>query len=932
LLTLTGPGGSGKTRLAVEAAARLREPYHGAVWFVSLAEVREPQRLPGAVADALGIDRAPGMALVDQMAAALDGRPSLLVLDNFEQLLGPADQDRLDSLGLVEALLAGAPALALMVTSRQRLGLAGEQELPVPPLPHPHDAGARDCAGTAADFLVPSADTLHLMDSPSVQLFVDRAQAVRPDFALTPRNAAGVAALCALLDGIPLAIELAASWSSVLTPRQMLARLHEGGNTPRPPSDASLGDLHGRFDLLVARQRGRLPRHRSLRAALDWSYELLPAPLQRFYAQLSGFRGGWTLEAAEAVCKDEGGRMPQSLGQVAGLGTPDEAPDPDRIHPSSFRLHPSDVLDLLTSLVERSLVVADEESEGMRYRMLETVREHASEYLCEEENRELRRRHATYFRQLAEEADRQLRGPEQAGYVARLEREYPNLLAALGHSSSDTGIRLAGALGQFWQITGRFEEGSGWLDRALAACPATPADREADRVPRARALCAAAALARIRGESACERALVEDGLQLARMLPDPSAVAHALRPLTNPDFLLPNLRVDRGLPDRFAILGAAEPPEARALRLGYRGHLAMERGEYATADSLYDESLRLYRDLNDRHGAAVMLWLRGNTAIYRGDYGAARRSWEESLAVYRQIGNRAGSISVVGSLCYLATRQSRFAEATSLCQEVFAFNQKSGSRIGLASSMWGMANIARLQGHYDRAEQLLAESLAISRAIGHRSGVADAITSLGAVALCRGDTGGARCLQEEALAMRREAGDKLDIALNLHRLGQAALAEEDHQEAARCFAEALALGREMESRYGVAVALHGLGLTAVRKGDAGAAAESLGQAHALFEELEDRRCVAECLEGLAELRQLKRRPHEAARFLGQAEALREAIGAPMPPVDRTRHARLVADLRRQLGGERFMVAWNAGRGMIESLPVDATTRGRLPND
>jgi predicted ATPase len=357
LVTLTGPGGSGKTRLVTEAARRWIELLHSLVWFVPLADLSDAALIPNAVADVLGLARQPHVTPEEQVIEALNRQPALLILDNFEHLLdGDAGTQ------FVQRLLARVPMLTLLVTSRHRLELDGEQELPIAALPTP-DMGDEGRGLGDTERVVPNPQIptpALLLTFPSVQLFVDRAQAARPDFQVTARNADDVAALCARLEGLPLAIELAAARSQVLTPSQMLSQVNH------------------RFDFLVSRHRHKEARHTTLRAVVDWSYRLLSPELQRFFRQLSVFRGGWTLSAASAVS-----------GEAL-------------------------TLDWLEELRDGSLVVTEETGRGeMRYRMLETMREYASEQTSGEEAGVLGRRHAEYYTSLAEEAEPHLKGAEQ---------------------------------------------------------------------------------------------------------------------------------------------------------------------------------------------------------------------------------------------------------------------------------------------------------------------------------------------------------------------------------------------------------------------------------------------------------------------------------------------------------------------------------------
>jgi predicted ATPase/DNA-binding SARP family transcriptional activator len=375
LVTVTGPGGTGKTRLALELARHLIEPLRGAVWFVPLAELSDPQLIAGAVLDAMRVDRVSSLEPTEQLIAALSRQPVFLILDNFEQLTAGA--------AIIQTLLERAATLKCVVASRQRLSIEGECEFPLLPLPIPDRADAPE----------------RLILNESVRLFVDRAQAVKPDFQVTKANAADVAELCKRLEGIPLAIELATARVQVLTPAQMIARFDE------------------RFDLLLNRKRGVASRHRSLRAALDWSYELLTPELQRFFAELSVFRGGWTLEAAEEVCQ-----QPHAL-------------------------------DYLTGLRECSLIATEEDEFGMRFRMLETLREYASGRLDPDRRAMLGQRHAEFYLALAERAEPELRGPKQAEWLKQLSIEYDNLQSVLDWSKASCNIQIGLQVGcDIWRF------------------------------------------------------------------------------------------------------------------------------------------------------------------------------------------------------------------------------------------------------------------------------------------------------------------------------------------------------------------------------------------------------------------------------------------------------------------------------------------------
>jgi predicted ATPase/DNA-binding SARP family transcriptional activator len=717
LVTLTGPGGSGKTRLALEVAARL---HHGkgtaasptlysssrplAAWFVPLMDLADPgfpprhrserwDLLPDKVVDALRLPRSSGVEPLEQVVAFLSRQPSLLLLDNFEHLLpegGP----------FVPALLERVEALTLLVTSRQRLGLAGEREFPVSPLPVPgvqafRRSGVQEGVSLAPEPLsaqdrvpaqwvdfagyppkegwMPPERLNALAQCASVALFVDRAQAVRADFQVTRANVAVVAGLCARLEGIPLAIELAAARSGVLTPAQMLARLSQ------------------RFDWLVSRAREPDPRHRSLRATLDWSYQLLSPELQRFFARLSVFRGGFTLEAVEAVWGGEGVQAFRHSGVQEG--------QPERLNAP---------LDYLEQLRECSLVLAeepgvrvpaqrvdsglenrDEESPPrtpdpgrlnteFRFRLLETLREYGAEQLSPEERAALARRHAQFFLGLAEEAEPRLRGPEQGEWLDRLESEVDNLRAALAwseeHDSGEIGLRLAGHLFWFWDLRGYISEGRRWLERALQR--ASPAARTAAR---AKALYGTGALALWQGDHATARALQEESVAIWREVGDRRGLANSLRNL---------------------------------------GMVNLRQGDPVTARSLLTESLAIWRELSDRFGIGMGLNCLGAVASSQGDYAAARALHEQGLAVIRDSGDPWGLAWSLLNLGDVARWQSDYEQAGRLYHECMVVSHEIRASRSAVYALEGLAAVLTEQGQPERAARLLGASQSIRDTMG----------------------------------------------------------------------------------------------------------------------------------------------------------------------------------------------------------------------
>jgi predicted ATPase len=555
LLTLTGPGGTGKTRLALQAAADALEAFPDGVWLAELAALADPALVPQAVAQAVGVREEPGRPLPATLADALRPERVLLVLDNCEHLLDACAR-------LADALLRAAPHVRLLCTSREALGIAGEAVWRVPSLPVPADGGA------AAS----GADAAALARYAAVRLFAERAAVVQPGFALTADNVAAVAEVCARLDGIPLALELAAARVRVLPPRQLLARLDD------------------RFRLLTDGSRTASERHQTLQAAVDWSYALLAEPERALFARLAVFAGGWTLEAAEAVGADPGG------GGIAA----------------------EEGLDLLTRLADKSLVVAEEQPDGTaHYQLLETLRQYARQKLAARGPAvdALRRRHAAHYLALAEEAAPHLTGPQQLVWLARLEAERDNLRAALrwylDGGEAAAGLRLAEALWAYWYLRHLRAEARAWCAELLTA----PGTGKAG-ASRARALRLAGVATGNIGDAAGARPLLEEGLALARELGDDALVAAALRDLG----YLSRLRGDyaaahRQFNEALAVFRRRGDRWDVADTLGHLGVLLHWEGEHTAARAAFEQEqvaallsgnvLRDFRMLLARAGVPV---------------------------------------------------------------------------------------------------------------------------------------------------------------------------------------------------------------------------------------------------------------------------------------------------------------------------------------
>lgn len=645
LLTLTGTGGIGKTRLTLQAAAEAGDAYRDGVWFIDLAPLVDPALVPSALAQVLGVKESAGQSLVKSLSDHLRAQEVLVVLDNCEHVLDACAR-------LAETLLRESAGVTLVATSREPLRIGPERTYPLGTLPLPD----------------PQGDAQSIAQSDSVQLFVDRARQHRPGFDLQDQRARAVAEICVRLDGIPLALELAAARMAVL-PVEQIVRL-----------------LDQRFRLLAGGSRSDLPRHQTLRALLDWSYELLDEAERQFFARLSVFAGGWTLAAAEVV----------------GAGE---------------TIAKDDVVYRLIALVEKSLVVADED--GDRYRMLETVREYARDKLAASGNTEaVRERHRDYYLALAEEAEPKLTGPEQGTWLQRLEREHDNLRAALQWSvaavPAQGALRLCGALVRFWAARGYLSEGGEWCRSILSRPAAAEPTKE-----RADALQTAGALAHLQGDYPTARSRHDESLAIRRQLGDRKGIAASLvnlgkLALRQGDVGSARTLMEEGL-ERGKELGDRQ---LIAMLLVNLGHVAVHQGELAPAQAIFEESLAMFREFGDRNGIASTLVNLGVLAFELGDFSAARTLYEEGLAIVRELGDMRVIPIVLTNLGEVAFLQGDFLSAAALLQEGLTMRREAGDRLGIASSLEMAAAVVAALGNQLRSARIWGAAERLREEIG----------------------------------------------------------------------------------------------------------------------------------------------------------------------------------------------------------------------
>jgi non-specific serine/threonine protein kinase len=716
LLTLTGAGGCGKTRLALALAEELLWAYPHGIWFVDLAPLSDSALVPLTVSSTLKLRATGPQPLIEALIEAITPRHLLLLLDNCEHVL-PACAE------LADTLLRACPHLEVLATSRQSLGVGGETVWRVPPMALPDQPPADTQSG---------AGTGGTATTDAVRLFVERARLQRPDLTLSPGDTEAVADICRRLDGIPLAIELAAARVSALSVAQIADRLHD------------------RFRLLTAGSRTALPRHQTLRAVMDWSYDPLTAPERTLLCRLSVFAGGLSLEAAEAVCGEkDGSALPRPAARESSL-----QPLPN-----------SEVLDLLTRLVDKSLVGA-EHGGVVRFRMLETVRRYAAEKLDESgEATAVRERHVSWCLALAEAAEAKMYGPHEAEWLSRLEDEHDNLRAALAESLEgderlrEAGLRLAGALGRFWDLGGHVSEGRRWLTRLLGTT-------DAETIGRARALGSVGTLASIQGDLATAYALFEESLSLCRTVGDEDGIAHA-------EVNLGKIAYRRGeyaLARRFLEASLARSTECRngpvtATAQNALGQIALRQGDCDRARVCFEASLAIQRAMGNKHGIALNLDDLATVAAELGDNELQAVTLEESLALFRELGHKSGIALVLGDYGTMAWLRGDYEQAAALMQESLTLYQEVGERQSIARVRGYQSLAALYQSDYAQAEALVRECLTLYREAGDTWAIGRYLPVLAGVLFGRGRVERAASLFGAAAALCERLGAPLPMAV-----------------------------------------------------------------------------------------------------------------------------------------------------------------------
>lgn len=782
LMTLTGPGGCGKTRLALEIVRTQLDTYPDGVWFVEFASLDQPELVARAVAAVLDVQEVPTQSLTETLARFLKSKNLLLVLDNCEHLVDACAR-------LADALLGACPDLRIVATSREPLRVIGELTWQVPSLilPDPRHPPPLD----------------ELIQYEAVRLFVERATAVFPPFTLSAENAQAVVQVCFRLDGIPLALELAAARVKFLKVEHIAARLDD------------------RFSLLTTGSRTALNRQQTLRATIDWSYDLLPEDTRILFRRLSVFAGVFTLNEVEQVCLDE------PLTPRAGL-------------------------DLLARLVDRSLVSVDQQPAEERYRMLETIREYARQRLDEAgETVRMQARHRDWYIELVERANPNLWSAEQIQWLDRLETSHDNLRAALAWCVAhdpQSGLQLASALSHFWIVRGYLSEGQEWLEKLLATAS------QRTRLRAYALLCEASVCFRFGSVDTIDGLLFES-LAIYKGLGDKEGSSRVTQFLggikaINGTFSEAKAWFEAGL--KSAREADFRPGIATATH--FLGIVAMFEGDYEQAGELFAESLKLFQELDDQANVSLFFLNAGTRPLGQGRRGRWQFGEDETFALIRPIEKATALAFAVANLGHLARAKGDTVLAQSLLEQSLMLFRAIQDKAGIAQILSQLGILARSVGDYERALALFEETLALRREIGEGRGIGRTLVALGNLAAVRGDYVHAHALLDEAMKQFQEMDDGVGVANTFGHLGNLAMAEGDVAQANTLYEKSLDIYRRLGTNHATAALSFSLAECARQAGNVDLARARLAQSLAFFRESGDREGLAAASEQLDRLK------------------------------------------------------------------------------
>ncbi len=800
LLTLTGTGGLGKTRFSLQVAADLIDDFANGVWFVDLAAVSDPVFLPITILNDLGLKEEQKKTPEETLGEHLKDKEILIILDNCEQIIESCAK-------LTENLLLTCPKLKVIATSREALNCKGEQTYRIPPLtvPDPNHNNTPE----------------QLTQYESVRLFIERALAVNPKFRVTNENAPALAEVCSRLDGIPLAVELAATRTKILSVEKIYERLDD------------------RFKLLTGGKRTALPRQQTLRALIDWSYDLLSEDEKILWSRLSVFSGGWTLESAEEVCSDE-------------------------------KITKNDMLDLLSQLTEKSVIIYDETKD--RYRILESLKQYGIEKLPD--RNEIFIQHLNYFLKLSKKAKPELIGENTKFWMNIIEADHNNFLSAIewsvNNENKEKGAVISDALGSFWSRMGKYSTGIRLIEIILESSGSLSKLLKGDILNW---------IGNFRismGDNEQAKKYLEESLDLSKEIGDKRGIAESM------------------------------------LRLG---NVTNSLGDFELAKNYYEESQDVYKEIGSKSGIAATTLSLGQIAFNQGDYGLAKKYFEESLFIFKEIGHKYGIALSIHNLGDVSLLQGDYELAKKYLKEGLDLLKEIGNKKGVAFSINTLGNIALNQGDYEHAKKYYEESLFIFKEIGHKYGIALSILSLGMVVFNQGYSEQAKKYYEESLDIRMEIGDKNGIAESIKNVGNVAYVQGDYQQAEKYYKESLDIYKEIGSKNGIASSINSLGNIAFCKKDFEQANKYFKESLAIFTEIVDKIGITNSINNLGKTAYSLGDFEKAIKLISAAENVLESMGIVFDKYEQKIKDEIIAKLHEQLSDEVFDKYREDGRKM-----------------
>lgn len=739
LLTIIGTGGAGKTRVALQVAADMIDEFENGVWFVDLSGISEPKFLPNAVLNVFNLKEEKHQPKEVTLCDHFRNMEMLIIFDNCEHLIEGCA-------AMTEILLSNCPKLKILATSRESLRCYGEFTFRLESLKVP-DPDKNE-----------SPEKLTMYES--VRLFVERALALNKDFRVNNDNAMSLARICYQLDGIPLAIELAVARIKILSVQKICEKLND------------------RFNLLTQGKRTSLQRQQTLRALIDWSYDLLSEKEKLLFNRLSVFTGGWNLEAAEAICSD-------------------------------VKLFNNEILELTDHLNEKSLLIFDSEKE--RYRILETLRMYGKEKLKEnpDECRIMLSKHLKYFTDFAEYGELKLKGSEEKLWLEKFEEDHGNIQSAIEWSvkegESEAGVRIAGAMQLFWGIRGHLTVGKHLLETTLVNSSMV----SKSVLGKAKSRLGSQLI--YLGEFDKAKNYLEEGLSLLREAEDKNIIKDTLNSLGNVYSYLGDYNTARDLFEENLSLGRSTGDKhIVAISLNNLGNKDYVEGNYESARELYEESLSIRREMGNKQGVAIALYNLGNIAFDMGDFAKCKKLFEESLIVSRDIGDKRMIASALNCLGGVATFQGEFDTAKNLIDESLELNREIGEKRNIARSLSFLGRLEQNIGNFDVALNIFNETLALTTQIGEKNGIAFALTDIGIVYYLQKNLDSAKRHFMESLEMRKELGEKLAIAISLNDMGYVFYSCGDNSLAKKYFIESIELRTELKEANNIPSSIIGL--------------------------------------------------------------------------------------------------------------------------